>query len=308
MIAPRHYTYEEFPAAPETCPGMKTIQTRRDEQKISYQANVEYDAYPGGSLCLQVLAPYYADGRKAAFPCVVFVQGSGWGVQNVYSNVASLSKLAEKGYVVAVVQYRHSAVAPFPAQVIDTRTAIKFLRKNAEKYWIDPDRFAVFGDSSGGHTSLMVNITEGLPEFSSSKYPEYSDHVSACVDFYGPTAIYEMNEAPSGMDHCGADSPEGMLIGGVDVLKNLELAKRTDPVEYLKKERPIAPILIFHGDKDPVVPFRQSVRLYEALRANEKKAFFYKMLGAEHGGPGFWTEEVLGLIDAFLQKCFNSVF
>ena len=302
MVEPRNYSYEEFPAAAETCPGMDTIATRRDERKLTYLADVKYDSYDGGELCLQILKPYYADARKAEFPCVVFVQGSGWGVQNVYSNVASLAKLAEKGYVVAVVQYRHSAAAPFPAQIIDTRTAIRFLRKNAEEYNIDGNSFIISGDSSGGHTSLMVNITEGMPEFATSKYPGISDHVTACIDLYGPTAIYEMNEAPSEMDHCGAGSPEGMLIGGVDVLENLDLAKKTDPVLYLDKERPIAPILMFHGDKDPVVPFLQSVRLYEALRANGKEVSFYKMLGAEHGGPGFWTDQVVDIIEKFIRK------
>ncbi len=306
MIEPKSCSYEEFPAAPETCPGMKVIQTKRDECKLAYHANVEYDRYEGGPLSLQILFPYYADERPASFPCLVFVQGSGWGVQNVYSNVASLAKLAEKGYVIAVVQYRHSAAAPFPAQVIDTRTAVKFLRKNAAAYNIDETRIAVSGDSSGGHTSLMLTVTEGLGAFASEKYPGYSDHISACVDFYGPTAIYEMNEAPSGMDHYGADSPEGMLIGRLDVQENLELAKKTDPVLYLEKERPLPPVLIFHGDKDPIVPFRQSVRLYDALLENGKEAYFYKMLGAEHGGPGFWTDEVIGLVDEFLRRSFAA--
>lgn len=306
MVEPKSCSYEEFPSAPEARPGMKTIQTRRDERKLTCRADVEYDRYEGGALSLQITFPYYADAREAKFPCLVFVQGSGWGVQNVYSNVATLAKIAEKGYVTAVVQYRHSAAAPFPAQVIDTRTAIKFLRKHAAEYNIDETRIAISGDSSGGHTSLMVAVTEGLPEFASEKYPEYSDHVSACVDFYGPTAIYEMNEAPSGMDHCGADSPEGMLIGGVNVLENLELAKKTDPVLYLEKGKPVVPVLIFHGDKDPVVPFRQSVRLYDALRENGKEGYFYKMLGAEHGGPGFWTDEALHIIDEFLQRSFAA--
>ena len=301
MVEPQSYSYDAFPAAEESCPGMKTIATRRDELKTTCIANVEYDSYDGGTLCLQILKPYYADARKAAFPCFLFVQGSGWGVQNIFSNVATLEKLAEKGYVVAVVQYRHSAIAPFPAQIIDTKTAIKFLRKNADEYNIDPERFIISGDSSGGHTSLMVNITEGSPEFATTKYPEFSDHVSVCIDFYGPTAIYEMNENPSVMEHYTPSSPEGMLIGGIDVLENLELSKKTDPVLYLDPNRPIAPILIFHGDKDPIVPFHQSVRLYKALLANKKETVFYKMLGAEHGGPGFWTDEVITIIDQFIR-------
>ena len=305
MIVPKEYTYESFPASPELPDGAETIQTGRDDCAVAYRPDIVYDEEHG--LTLQLLIPFYADGHPALFPCIVFIQGSAWGKQNVYVNVASLSKLANRGYTVAIVEYRPSSEAPFPAQIIDAKAAIRFLRKNASSFSIDPDRIIVSGDSSGGHTALMVTVTAGHPYFSSSLYDEWSDRVGACIDFYGPTAIWEMNDAPSSMDHCGPDSPEGMLLGGVPVLKNLDKARETDPVAYLSADRPLPPIFILHGDKDPLVPFRQSVRLYEALRANQKECFFLKLLGAEHGGPSFWTDEILDRIDRFLNMFMNHL-
>lgn len=305
MVEPRPYTYEAFPADTELPAGAEEIQTKRDDRMVFYFADVEYDRYENGALTLQILQPKYADERPAKFPCIVFVQGSGWGVQKVHINIPPLSRLAEKGYVVAVVQYRHSAIAPFPAQIIDAKTAVKFLRANADAYSIDERNIVIFGDSSGGHTALMVNITAGLPAFASEKYPGVSDAVIACVDLYGPTALYEMNNNPSTQDHLGPDSPEGMLFGKKSVLENMELAKKADPVTHLEESRKIAPILMFHGDKDPLVPFQQSVRLYKALRAANKEVSFYKMLGAEHGGPSFWTDDVLTIIDRFIRTHLN---
>ena len=74
-----------------------------------------------------------------------------------------LCRFAERGYVIAIVQYRPSAVAPHPAQVHDAKTAVRWLRQNSDQYGIDPDRITISGDSSGGHTALLVHATDGSP-------------------------------------------------------------------------------------------------------------------------------------------------
>jgi acetyl esterase/lipase len=94
------------------------------------------------------------------FPLIVFVQGSAWRRQQIFAHLQHLVRVCGKGYAVAMVQYRPSDIAPFPAQIQDTKTAIRFLRKNAAEYGIDPGRVALWGDSSGGHTAVMAGITE----------------------------------------------------------------------------------------------------------------------------------------------------
>ena len=83
------------------------------------------------------------------------------------------------------------------------------------------------------------------------------------MDFYGPIDISKMNLEPSTQDQRDPKSPEGMLIGGVDVLENPDKVKPTVAI-YLDKTKEIPPVLIIHGNKDRLVPFRQSVFLYEA--------------------------------------------
>ena len=84
------------------------------------------------------------------------MQGSAFHEQWLCNNIPRHLRLAQKGYVVAVIQYRPSDIAPFPAQMQDAKTAIRFLKKHAEEYHIDPEHMAVAGDSSGAHTALMV--------------------------------------------------------------------------------------------------------------------------------------------------------
>ena len=94
---------------------------------------------------------------------VVYVQGSAWFKQEIGYETPQLSPFASKGYVVAVVEYRPSTVAPFPAQIRDTKAAIRFLMKNASTYSIDPEKVVLWGDSSGGHTAAMTGVTLNDP-------------------------------------------------------------------------------------------------------------------------------------------------
>ena len=68
----------------------------------------------------------------AKWPCVAYVQGSAFHEQWLWNNIPRHLRLAQKGYVVAVIQYRPSDIAPFPAQMQDAKTAIRFLKKHAE--------------------------------------------------------------------------------------------------------------------------------------------------------------------------------
>jgi dipeptidyl aminopeptidase/acylaminoacyl peptidase len=110
-----------------------------------------------------------------------------------------------------------------------------------------------------------------------------------------------MNEEPSIMDHRGPTTPEGMLIGELNVLEHPEKVRPTIPMNYLSPEKPVPPFLIIHGDRDRLVPFGQSVMLFEALKRANKQVEFYKLQGADHGGPAFWTESVLDIVEEFVR-------
>ena len=296
------YTYENFPASKATAKGMKEIDISRHTMGIIYKNDVRYITRSGIELTLQMLIPEYADGTAETYPCIAFIQGSGWHKQNVYFNLPQMVSFAKRGYVVASIEYRASEVAPLPAQVHDIKTAIRFLRKNADEYKIDRDNFFIWGDSSAGHGALLAGMTDGVDGMDTQDYGQYPIDVNAIVDIYGPTDFVRLAQMFSAYDHSKADSPEGLVLGGVDILSQTELAKRYSPMTYVSKEREIPPIFIVHGDKDRTVPFEQSTEFADKLHECGKEYEFYKITGADHGGPQFWEESVLDLIDEFLTK------
>lgn len=298
LISPIQQSYEDFPEAKATHKGMKVITIPKDFTQTNYRHDVKYITRDGLDLTLQILKPKNAKGK---LPCIVYIQGSAWFKQDVYGNIPQLAEFAKRGYIIAMVEYRPSTVAKFPAQLQDTKTAIRFMRKNAETYGVDADNIFVWGDSSGGHTALMVGLTQNKAELDTQDYKDFGIQVNGIIDFYGPTDISQMNYTPSTMDHTQAQTPEGMLIGGKNVLENVEEAAKTNPINYLKDLKNAAPILILHGSKDRLVPFQQSVLLADALKKNNFNYAFYQLKGADHGSSEFWTIYIYDIVENFLK-------
>lgn len=259
----------------------------------AYHHDIVYAKYGNVERRLQIIKPN-GDGHK--LPLVVFVQGSAWGKQDIYAAIPNLSYIAAKGYVIASVEIRETEIAQFPAAVEDVKCAIRFMRKNAEKYGIDPSKVAVWGDSSGGHLSLMTGLTMG--EYGNGLYSEQSDEVCAVVDYYGVSDILTLGKYNDILDHDAADSPEGLLIGGC-VKDNLELAKKASPI-YQDLDRELPPFLIIHGDSDNIVHVNQSIEMFKALNKQRQRVLFYKIVGAEHG-LGVWNPQVLNVTEQFLS-------
>lgn len=200
-----------------------------------------------------------------------------------------------------MIQYRPSDIAPFPAQMQDAKTAIRFLKKHAEEYHIDPEHMAVAGDSSGAHTALMVGFTgDDAPD--TDLYGEYSAKVNCIVDSYGPTVFPLMNYFESSQNHYDPESPEGYEIGYKNVLEHVDLAMEASPLSYLSEAKATPSTLIIHGGRDMLVPFSQSCQLYNYMKDLGKEVEFYKLNDANHGFLGFNNDTVLHIVLEFLKK------
>lgn len=259
----------------------------------TYLHDVVYAKYGNLERKLQIIKPYQQERR---FPLVVYIQGSAWRKQDIYSAIPNISQIAAKGYVIASVEIRDTDIERFPAALEDVKCAIRFLRKNADEYGIDPNRVAVWGDSSGGHLSLMTGLTMG--EYNNGLYGEQSDKVCAVIDYYGVTDLLTLGKYNDILDHDAADSPEGLLIGG-RVKDNIELGKKASPI-YQDLGKDLPPFLIAHGDSDNVVHINQSIEMYKALKEHGQRVLFYKVVGADHG-TGFWNPQVLNITEQFLS-------
>ena len=289
------------PPSTENPEGMKEIPR---EDAVIYLPNVEYAKYGERLLKLNILMPFSED-EVSPRPLILYVKGGGWRSPDWNSLIPP--QLAyfthkENRYVVATVEHRPSMEAKAPAQVQDVKAAIRFLRANAEKYNIDPERIGIWGGSSGGHLAALVGTSDGVTEFMTEDNQSQSSSVKAVVDFYGPTDFTQMNKYPTQIDHDAEDSPESEVIGGpIRDPKYRELVQMYNPITYISEDKKLPPFLIVHGDRDAAVPFNQSVLLYTALRDAGQDVTFYKIKGAEHG-KGIWTPRVLNIVYDFFDK------
>ena len=325
-IEPLNVPLDDFPrneALPDGCVELAGLADDDSYQvefrELTYVTRTLADGLPCPRT-LYALVPSSKDPIKASygatgFPCVVFVQGSAWRKQHLYAHFADHVRLCSRGYVVVCVQYRESDLAPFPAQMQDAKTAVRFVRAHAQELHVDPTRMALWGDSSGAHTALLAAFTASMNtqvvtaegrriDLDTPDYGEESAEVCCVVDWYGPTVLELMNAVPSSQDHNGPESPEGMVLGGVTVRDHLALAAAASPLSYipLASERALPPVLIMHGGRDQLVNFDQSVRLYEALRAAGQDAMFYKLPDAHHGSAGFRSNGALDVVERFLRE------
>ena len=242
---------------------------------------------------LDLYLPPQSEG-SAPLPLIVWVHGGayrGGSKENCRS-----ARFLHHGYAAASINYRLSQHAVFPAQLEDGKAAIRFLRANAKKYNIDPNRIGVWGSSAGGHLVTLLGTTSDVNDFDRGPNLHVSSSVRAVCDYFGPTDFTKMSDFESRMDHDAPDSPESQLVGG-PVQENKEACKRANPITYISKNDP--PFLICHGDKDMLVPHNQSVLLNDAL---EKAGVDVKFHTVKGGGHGFRDPQVARMVLEFFDE------
>jgi acetyl esterase/lipase len=184
----------------------------------------------------------------------------------------------------------------FPGQVHDIKAAIRFLRANAARYGIDPDRIAIMGESSGGWVTAMAALTGDVPALEGRLgISGVSSAVQAGVAFEPPTDFLAMDRwAPSrciagqarpgpGMCHDDPKSPESLLLGCA-IQTCPDKASAADPARYASPKDP--PLMILQGRSDALVPHSQGEHLFKAIVQACGTGGFYSMPLAGHG-PGW---------------------
>lgn len=283
-------TYDEY-AAPVTVTDVTVLKADRNNRHLSVDRGIVYKQAYRLDLHIHLISPEYLEVREEE-PLIIFVQGSAWMKQDMDNHLMDLYPIAMAGYKVAIVEYRPSTLRPFPAQAEDVKDAVRFMYEHQKEFGVDKDKIFLMGDSSGAHSALMALM----------RWEEDMPRIRGLVDYYGPTDIVAMNDAPSAMDHAGPDSPEGLLIGGYPVLESPERTGPTVVMNYITENRPLPPIAIFHGTVDRLVPYSQSELLYERLKTCHKIVEFYPVDGADHGGPTFYCPQVYEKTLEFLNK------
>ncbi|MFM7444218.1 MAG: alpha/beta fold hydrolase [Tabrizicola sp.] len=247
----------------------------------------------------QVMDLAYARGTGAA-PVLVMVHGGAFKVGDK-SDLAIWPELLDAGIAVVRVNYRFSATAKWPAQGDDCLAAVVHLQREGPALGLDPSRIVLMGQSAGAF--LAVSAALSLVEVGLKP--------RGVVSLYGPMDFSTMDQDMKTLGRKPqmgwtdpADSAESQLLGYA-VGDKRDAARAMGPVGRLDRlKEPLPPILIRHGDADPLIADLQAKRLREAwLAADPQAKVDYKLVpGAGHGGDAFETDPVKAEIIAFLQK------
>lgn len=246
------------------------------------------------------------DAPTNPLPTVVYFHGGGWMVGSKERSALAVLPYLEKGWAAVNVQYRLGGVALAPAAVQDTRCAVWWVKRNAQRYGLDPDKIVLTGRSAGGHLALitgMLTADSGLdalcPDNRGGKgtdralvtTPELN--VAAIINWAGITDVNDLIDGPNQVSYATS------WLGGLP--DRAGIAKRVSPLTYVR--RGIPPILTLHGDQDQVVPYAHAIRLHEALDGSGVTNQLYTITGKEHFN--FTVDEVRkasAVIDAFLEE------
>jgi acetyl esterase/lipase len=257
--------------------------------EVEIQKNVIYGTDAGEDLLLDLAIP---KGLDHAVPGIVWIHGGAWqgGSKNEFESLIRDS--ARAGYVAISISYRLAPKHIFPAQVEDSKCAVRWFRANAERLHLDPNRIGVVGSSAGAHLAMMLGAADsgdGLEGSGGSA--EASSRVQAVVSFAGPTNL--LSEYPNASKGLVAT-----FLGG-PVADRQDAAKRASPITYVNAGDP--PMLLIQGTKDPLVPYEQAFQMAEALTKVGTPGRVELLLGEGHGWPKE-HERVMAATYAFLAR------
>ncbi|MGA9406139.1 MAG: glycoside hydrolase family 3 C-terminal domain-containing protein [Bacteroidota bacterium] len=262
--------------------------------------NIPYCAVDGDTLTLNAFIP---DSTEAPAPAMIDIHG-GWWFGGEPATMISKA-FTSKGIAVFSIQYRLGKDGGFPESIRDCRNAVRFIRKNATRFNIDPDRIGCMGGSAGGHLSLMVamvpeNFNDGGP---TPELKGISAHVCNCFSNVAPTDLLRFwHEGPDDVvktskgkityrdadPNIPNDSRPRLrsLFHGIvpDSKGHKKLYLGMSPISHVSKNVP--PLLICDGEKDPIVPGLEGKELQEELQKAGAKSTYWITFGGGHTDPG----------------------
>lgn len=270
---------------------------------VSFEQNIIYSTLPNTpygkrELHLDLFRP-----KKAGkYPALVLIFGGGWRSGSKEAQIPMAQQIAAKGYVTAAIEYRLSPEALYPAAVYDIKAAIRYLRTNAGKYDINPDKIAISGSSAGGQLAALVGMTNRVKKFEGNKgNKNVSSSVQAIIDMDGILDFRTPEES------AGDNQPDKRSAGAYWFGKTFKEAPdlwiEASPIEYAGKNTP--PILFinstqprFHAGRDSLILILNTYHIY-----TEVHTIPYSVHSFWQVHP--WFEPTVNYMVDFLDKIFK---
>jgi len=231
--------------------------------KTRHQKDIIFASPAGVPLKMEVYLP----SEVGKYPAVVVIYGGAWQYGNPHANSEFNQYLANHGYTVFAIDYRHAPKYWFPSQLDDVRTALNFVRKHADEYEADPERMILLGRSAGAHLAMLAAYQPDAPP------------IRAVVNYYGPVNLTEGYKTPPNPDPIHSRAVLKAFLGGsLEELPNqYQIAS---PINYLT--HPLPPTLLIYGSRDNLVEARFGKQMYERLDDSGNTAVFLEIPWAEH--------------------------
>jgi acetyl esterase/lipase len=254
------------------------------------------------------LNAFLPDNAKAPVPAIVEIHGGWWyggDSASTIKGVGGWQFFMHRGLAVFSIQYRLGEAGGFPQNIRDCRNAVRFIRQNARRFNIDPNRIMVTGGSAGGHLSLMVAmVPEEFPDGGPTPGLEgISAKVCGSFSFIPPTDFVRFwNQGPDDVitnaegkisfrepdDKIPNDSRPRLrvLFHGItpDSAEQKAFYTSMCPVGQVRQNLP--PLLICDGEKDPIVPGLHGKELCEKLKAAGADETYWMTSNGGHAFPG----------------------
>ena len=213
---------------------------------------------------------YFPSSKDHKVPVVINIHGGGWN-HGTKESQTGFGSFLKKGFAVANVEYRLVHEGKAPAAIQDIRCALNYLYEHADGFNIDRDRIILMGSSAGAHLALMAGLLKNNAVFDVHCKSGNKLEVFAIIDKYG---VSDLTTEKVWNSH----SVKNWL--GTHY-KDVKFVKSVSPIFHVDRNSP--PVFIVHGDADPIVPYLQSKKLYQALLDNSVKTKLVTIKNGKHG-------------------------
>jgi acetyl esterase/lipase len=241
------------------------------------------------------------DREVVGAPVLIQVHGGGWTLGSKDDQgIPLMHRMAERGWVCVAINYRLAPRDAFPAQIVDVKKAIAWVKEHIEEYGGDPSYVVITGGSAGGHLTALAALTPNDPAYQPG-FEGADTRVQAAVPFYG---VY---------DFAGSTGLRNALLMRDRYLAP-KIVQRTwdeDPEVFehgspILRISPDAPdFFVLHGDRDSLVAVEQARLFVAALRETSKNSVAYaEFPGTQHAFdvfPSIRSEHVVRAVERYLE-------
>ena len=276
---------------------------RFGEPGVRVEKDIAYSEY-GRRGHLDIYLPDVDDLEGA--PVLLQVHGGGWTVgRKDQQGLPLMYRMAAKGWVCVAINYRLAPRNPFPAHIVDVKTAVAWIREHIAAYGGDPGYLAITGGSAGGHLAALAAVTPNDPAFQPG-FEEADTSIQAAVPIYG---VY---------DFCGASGlPSAVAMRDSFLAPRVLQTRFEDDPHPFEQASPLFHVgpdspdfFVLHGTHDTLVDVRQARTFVQRLREVSRGRVVYAELpGAQHAFEIFHSirgAHAVRAIDRFLTWSWNG--